>query len=46
MCQAEKECIDKACTGAYDFNATEEFPYTINYTKTGDALSSTFVFEV
>lgn len=44
-CSAEADCIAKACTEAYAKDAST-FPYTVDYTTTGDALTTTFVWKV
>ncbi|GAB4820260.1 hypothetical protein N2152v2_007306 [Parachlorella kessleri] len=41
---AEEACAAAICSSAYA-NSAAEFPYTIDYTTTGDAESTTFVFK-
>lgn len=45
ICSAEKDCLDKACTAAYAFNASS-FPYNLTYTTSGDDSATTFTFSV
>ena len=42
---AEEGCAAALCSSAYAYSAAE-FPYTVDYTTTGDAESTTFVFKV
>lgn len=44
-CSAETACIEKSCSSAYAKNATD-FPYTLDYTVTGDYNATTFVFSL
>jgi hypothetical protein len=45
QCAAEPACITRGCTGAFT-RSTSQFPYTLAYTTTGDAQSTTFIWKV
>lgn len=45
LCSAERDCVEQACTAAYADNAAD-FPYTLDYTTSGDENATTFVFNV
>lgn len=44
-CTAEAACASQACSTAYAASAAG-FPYSLDYTTTGDATSTTFIWKV
>lgn len=43
-CSAEAQCVDSSCGEAYGTPATA-LPYSVDYTTTGDSLTTTFHFK-